>query len=176
MGTRNKVVRAGLRFTTRGPGDDLMTDVIHCLSENRIRVTDFRTIFITSKMCFSNLPLTPFANKSEQRSEFKRRNRTSPLSLARTVPQFECPLLVTGRWLFLRNKPFDSCGFGVQQRWNRYISPVPNGRRRCSCVAVGTYIWESILPVCRKRVCQLSDSVSKWGVCFPTDIRSARLK
>ena len=44
MGTRNKVVRAGLRFTTRGPGDDLMTDVIHCLSENRIRVTDFRTI------------------------------------------------------------------------------------------------------------------------------------
>jgi ABC-2 type transport system ATP-binding protein len=33
------------RFTIRGPGDDLVTDVIHCLSENRIRVTDFRTVF-----------------------------------------------------------------------------------------------------------------------------------
>jgi len=38
------VVRADLRFTIRGGGDDLVTDVIHCLSENRIRVTDFRTI------------------------------------------------------------------------------------------------------------------------------------
>ena len=38
------VVRAGVRFTIRGWGDDLVTDVIHCLSENRIRVTDFRTI------------------------------------------------------------------------------------------------------------------------------------
>ena len=38
------VARAGLRFTIRGRGDDLVTDVIHCLSENRIRVTDFRTI------------------------------------------------------------------------------------------------------------------------------------
>jgi ABC-2 type transport system ATP-binding protein len=38
------VVHAGLRFTIRGRGDDLVTDVIHCLSENRIRVTDFRTI------------------------------------------------------------------------------------------------------------------------------------
>jgi len=31
-------------FTIRGRGDDLVTEVIHCLSENRIRVTDFRTI------------------------------------------------------------------------------------------------------------------------------------
>jgi ABC-2 type transport system ATP-binding protein len=38
------VVRAGLRFTIRGRGDDLVTDVIHCLSENQIRVTDFRAI------------------------------------------------------------------------------------------------------------------------------------
>jgi ABC-2 type transport system ATP-binding protein len=38
------VVQAGLRFTIRGRGDDLVTDVIQCLSENRIRVTDFRTI------------------------------------------------------------------------------------------------------------------------------------
>jgi ABC-2 type transport system ATP-binding protein len=32
------------RFTIRGRGDDLVTDVIHCLSENRIRVTEFRTV------------------------------------------------------------------------------------------------------------------------------------
>jgi ABC-2 type transport system ATP-binding protein len=38
------VVRADLRFTIRGSGDDLVTEVIHCLSENRIPVTDFRTI------------------------------------------------------------------------------------------------------------------------------------
>lgn len=33
-----------MRFTIRGRGDDLVTNVIHCLSEYRIRVTDFRTI------------------------------------------------------------------------------------------------------------------------------------
>ena len=38
------VIRTDLRFTIRGRGDDLVTEVIHCLSENRIRVTDFRTI------------------------------------------------------------------------------------------------------------------------------------
>jgi ABC-2 type transport system ATP-binding protein len=38
------VVRADWRFTIRGSGDDLVTDIIHCLSENGIRVTDFRTI------------------------------------------------------------------------------------------------------------------------------------
>jgi ABC-2 type transport system ATP-binding protein len=32
------------RFTIRGRGDDLVSEVIHCLSENRIMVTDFRTI------------------------------------------------------------------------------------------------------------------------------------
>jgi len=32
------------RFTIRGRGEDLVTDVIHCLSENRIRVTEFRTV------------------------------------------------------------------------------------------------------------------------------------
>jgi ABC-2 type transport system ATP-binding protein len=32
------------RFTIRGRGDDLVTTVIDCVSENRIRVTDFRTI------------------------------------------------------------------------------------------------------------------------------------
>ena len=38
------VTRTDSRFTIRGSGDDLVTEVIHCLSENRIRVTDFRTI------------------------------------------------------------------------------------------------------------------------------------
>src|SRR6202453_2010064 len=32
------------RFTIVGSGDNFVTEVIHCLSENRIRVTDFRTI------------------------------------------------------------------------------------------------------------------------------------
>jgi ABC-2 type transport system ATP-binding protein len=37
------VTRQDSRFTIQGLGDDLVTEVIHCLSENRIRVTDFRT-------------------------------------------------------------------------------------------------------------------------------------
>src|SRR3984885_3201384 len=38
------VVRSDLQFTIRGRGDDFVTEVIHCLSESRIRVTDFRMI------------------------------------------------------------------------------------------------------------------------------------
>jgi ABC-2 type transport system ATP-binding protein len=38
------VISTDMRFTIRGRGDDLVTEVIRCLSENRIRVTDFRTI------------------------------------------------------------------------------------------------------------------------------------
>jgi ABC-2 type transport system ATP-binding protein len=38
-----QVTHVGARFTIRGQGD-LVTEVIHCLSENRIRVTDFRTM------------------------------------------------------------------------------------------------------------------------------------
>jgi ABC-2 type transport system ATP-binding protein len=38
------VICNGKRITIRGPGYDLVTEVIHCLSENHIRVTDFRTI------------------------------------------------------------------------------------------------------------------------------------
>jgi ABC-2 type transport system ATP-binding protein len=38
------VVRSDLQFTIRGRGDDMVTEVIHCLSESRIRVTDFRMI------------------------------------------------------------------------------------------------------------------------------------
>jgi ABC-2 type transport system ATP-binding protein len=40
----DSVTGHGGRFTIRGRGDDLVTDVIHCLSENRIRVTEFRTV------------------------------------------------------------------------------------------------------------------------------------
>jgi ABC-2 type transport system ATP-binding protein len=38
------VIRSDLQFTIRGRGEELVTDVIHCLSENHMRVTDFRTI------------------------------------------------------------------------------------------------------------------------------------
>lgn len=38
------VIATGMRFTIRGRGDDLVTEVIRCLSENRMRVTDFRTV------------------------------------------------------------------------------------------------------------------------------------
>src|ERR1700731_458763 len=38
------VTSSDSRFTISGRGDDLVTSVIHCLSENHIPVTDFRTI------------------------------------------------------------------------------------------------------------------------------------
>jgi ABC-2 type transport system ATP-binding protein len=37
------VTRRDTRFTIRGRGDDLVTEVIRCVSEHRIRVADFRT-------------------------------------------------------------------------------------------------------------------------------------
>ncbi|MGH7604334.1 MAG: ATP-binding cassette domain-containing protein [Gemmatimonadaceae bacterium] len=37
------VIRQDTRYTIRGLGDRLITDVIRCLSENHITVTDFRT-------------------------------------------------------------------------------------------------------------------------------------
>jgi ABC-2 type transport system ATP-binding protein len=40
----DSVTRDGLQFSISGRGDDLVTAVIHSLSESRIRVTDFRTI------------------------------------------------------------------------------------------------------------------------------------
>lgn len=43
------------QLTIRGSGDDLVTEVIHCLSENRIRVTDFRTILPTLEDVFLKL-------------------------------------------------------------------------------------------------------------------------
>jgi ABC-2 type transport system ATP-binding protein len=38
------VTRVDSRFTIQGLGDDFVTEVIQCLAENRIRVTDFRTV------------------------------------------------------------------------------------------------------------------------------------
>jgi ABC-2 type transport system ATP-binding protein len=38
------VASSGAEITIRGRGDDLVTEVIRCLSENRIHVTDFRTV------------------------------------------------------------------------------------------------------------------------------------
>ncbi len=40
----SSVERAENRYTIRGTGDDLVTEVIECLSENRIRATDFRAV------------------------------------------------------------------------------------------------------------------------------------
>ncbi len=40
----DSVTGTGPEFTISGRNDDLVTDVIQCLSENSIRVTDFRTI------------------------------------------------------------------------------------------------------------------------------------
>ena len=40
----DEVICNDKQITIRGRGDDLVTEVIHCLSENRIRVTDFRTV------------------------------------------------------------------------------------------------------------------------------------
>jgi ABC-2 type transport system ATP-binding protein len=46
------VTRRDGRVTIRGRGDDLVTDVIQCLSENGIRVTDFRTVLPTLEDVF----------------------------------------------------------------------------------------------------------------------------
>src|SRR5262249_19543609 len=37
------VQQQGERFTLRGVSDDFVTDVIHCISEHRVRVTEFRS-------------------------------------------------------------------------------------------------------------------------------------
>jgi len=38
------VMRSGSELTIQGRGDDFVTEVIQCLSQNRIRITDFRTL------------------------------------------------------------------------------------------------------------------------------------
>jgi ABC-2 type transport system ATP-binding protein len=47
-----EVIQNESRFTIRGSGEDLVTNVIHCLSDNHIRVTDFRTILPTLEDVF----------------------------------------------------------------------------------------------------------------------------
>jgi ABC-2 type transport system ATP-binding protein len=42
-------------FTIQGRGDDFVTEVIQCISENRIRVTDFRTILPSLEDVFLKL-------------------------------------------------------------------------------------------------------------------------
>lgn len=49
------ITRDNLRFTIRGRCDDLVSEVIHCLSENRIRVSDFRTILPNLENVFLRL-------------------------------------------------------------------------------------------------------------------------
>src|SRR5258708_12736235 len=50
------VICTDSRFIIRGRGDDFVTEVIHCLSENRIRVTDFRTVLPNLEDVFLKLP------------------------------------------------------------------------------------------------------------------------
>jgi ABC-2 type transport system ATP-binding protein len=49
------VLRDDCRFTLSGRGHDFVTEVIHCLSENRITVTDFRTVLPTLEDVFLKL-------------------------------------------------------------------------------------------------------------------------
>jgi ABC-2 type transport system ATP-binding protein len=49
------VTRRDSQFTLEGKGDDFVTDVIQCLSENRIRVTDFRTVLPSLEDVFLKL-------------------------------------------------------------------------------------------------------------------------
>ena len=39
----DRVTRENAQLTIHGRGDDLVTELIHCISEHRIKVTDFRT-------------------------------------------------------------------------------------------------------------------------------------
>jgi ABC-2 type transport system ATP-binding protein len=49
------VASNGAEITIRGRGDDLVTEVIRCLSENRIHVTDFRTVLPSLEDVFLKL-------------------------------------------------------------------------------------------------------------------------
>jgi ABC-2 type transport system ATP-binding protein len=51
----DSVAREDLRITVKGRGDDLVAEVISCLSEHRIRVTDFRTMIPTLEDVFLKL-------------------------------------------------------------------------------------------------------------------------
>ena len=49
------VTREGVRLTIRGRGDDLVTELMLCLSENRIRATEFRTVLPSLEDVFLKL-------------------------------------------------------------------------------------------------------------------------
>jgi ABC-2 type transport system ATP-binding protein len=49
------VTRQDTRFTIRGLGDGFVTDVIQCLSEHRMRVTEFRTVLPSLENVFLKL-------------------------------------------------------------------------------------------------------------------------
>src|SRR4051812_5984187 len=49
------ITRDGFRFTVHGTGADFVSDVIGCLSEHGLRVTDFRTVVPTLEDVFLNL-------------------------------------------------------------------------------------------------------------------------
>jgi ABC-2 type transport system ATP-binding protein len=49
------VIRQDSRYTIQGRGDDFVTEVIHCLSVNQIRVTDFRTVLPSLEDVFLKL-------------------------------------------------------------------------------------------------------------------------
>jgi ABC-2 type transport system ATP-binding protein len=49
------VMRQDSHFTLQGRGDDFVSEVIQCLSENRIRVTDFSTVLPTLEDVFLKL-------------------------------------------------------------------------------------------------------------------------
>jgi ABC-2 type transport system ATP-binding protein len=51
----DEVGAAGAQFTLRGKGEEFVTDVIRCLSEHRIRVTEFRTVLPTLEDVFLKL-------------------------------------------------------------------------------------------------------------------------
>ena len=51
----DSVTSQGVRITIRGRGDDLVTQVIHCVAEHRIRVIDFRTELPTLEDVFLKL-------------------------------------------------------------------------------------------------------------------------
>jgi ABC-2 type transport system ATP-binding protein len=51
----HSVTRDGLRITLRGWGDDLVTEVVRCLAEHRMRVTGFRTEVPTLEDVFLQL-------------------------------------------------------------------------------------------------------------------------
>lgn len=50
-----RVTRREAQFTVQGLGDDFVTDVIQCLSDNRIRVTEFRTVLPSLEDVFLKL-------------------------------------------------------------------------------------------------------------------------